>query len=44
MERLQVQDALQQRRDTKLLFPVYDKLVGTGSDAQYHVIGWVGFH
>ena len=27
-----------------VLFPVYDKIVGTGSNAQYHVIGWVGFH
>ena len=40
----EVQDALQQRLNTTLLFPVYDKLVGTGSGAQYHVIGWVGFH
>jgi hypothetical protein len=23
---------------------VYDTLVGTGSNADYHVIGWVGFH
>jgi len=27
-----------------LLFPVYDNLVGTGSNAQYHIIAWVGFH
>ena len=40
----EVQAALQQRLNTTLLFPVYDKLVGTGSGAQYHVIGWVGFH
>jgi Flp pilus assembly protein TadG len=40
----EVQDALQQRLNTTLLFPVYDKLVGSGSGAQYHVIGWVGFH
>jgi Flp pilus assembly protein TadG len=40
----EVQDALRQRIGTNLLFPVYDKLVGTGSNAQYHVIAWVGFH
>jgi Putative Flp pilus-assembly TadE/G-like len=40
----EVQHALDQRDGTTLLFPVYDKLVGTGSNAQYHVIAWVGFH
>jgi Flp pilus assembly protein TadG len=40
----EVQNALDQRDGTTLLFPVYDKLVGTGSGAQYHVIAWVGFH
>lgn len=29
---------------TDLLFPVFDTLGGTGSTAQYNVIGWVGFH
>ena len=37
-------DALDARIGTTLLFPVYDQIVGTGSNAQYHVIGWVGFH
>jgi len=37
-------DALTARIGTTLLFPVYDVIVGTGSNAQYHVIGWVGFH
>ena len=32
------------RIGTTLLFPVYDQIIGTGSNAQYHVIGWVGFH
>jgi Flp pilus assembly protein TadG len=36
--------ALTARLGTTLLFPVYDQIVGTGSNAQYHVIGWVGFH
>jgi hypothetical protein len=39
-----IQDALHKRFGTELLFPVYDKLVGTGSNAQYHIIGWVAFH
>jgi hypothetical protein len=36
--------ALQARMGTELLLPVYDTLVGTGSNASYHVIAWVGFH
>jgi len=40
----QLHDALDARLGTTLLFPVYDQIVGTGSNAQYHVIGWVGFH
>jgi Flp pilus assembly protein TadG len=40
----QVDAALTKRLNTTLLFPVYDKLVGTGSNAQYHVIAWVGFY
>ena len=39
-----VQNALQQRLGTNLLFPVYDQLVGSGANATYHVVGWVGFH
>jgi secretion/DNA translocation related TadE-like protein len=40
----EVQNALNQRIGTTLLFPVYDKLTGTGAGAEYHVIAWVGFH
>jgi hypothetical protein len=40
----QVQAALQARIGSVLLFPVYDTLTGQGSNATYHVIGWVGFH
>jgi putative Flp pilus-assembly TadE/G-like protein len=40
----QMEDALNQRIGTEILFPVYDKLTGNGSNAQYNVIGWVGFH
>jgi Flp pilus assembly protein TadG len=39
-----IQSALLGRDGTELLFPVYDTLVGTGSNADYHVIAWVGFH
>lgn len=27
-----------------MLFPVYDTLTGQGSNAEYHIIGWVPFH
>ena len=39
-----IQSALQNRWGTDLLFPVYDTLTGTGANAEYHIIGWVGFH
>jgi Flp pilus assembly protein TadG len=39
-----IQDAMNLRLGTELLFPVYDTLTGGGSNAKYHVIGWVAFH
>lgn len=30
--------------DPVLLFPIYDKIIGSGSTAEYHVVGWVAFH
>ena len=40
-----VKDAIQQRLNgPPLLFPVYDTLQGSGANATYHVVGWVGFH
>ena len=39
-----VSDALTARLNTNLLFPVYDVIVGSGANATYHVVGWVGFH
>jgi len=41
-----VQNALDQRMHTDpvLLFPVYDRLSGTGANAVYHVVGWAAFH
>jgi Flp pilus assembly protein TadG len=38
-----IKSALQQRLNTVLLFPVYDTLTGSGANAIYHVVGWVGF-
>jgi Flp pilus assembly protein TadG len=40
----QIGNALNSRIGTELLFPVYDTLTGSGANASYHVIGWVGFH
>jgi hypothetical protein len=39
-----VQSALESRYGSDLLFPVYDSLSGTGSNAPYHIIAWVSFH
>jgi hypothetical protein len=40
----QVGGALDQRIGSNLLFPVYDQTQGGGSNLQYHVIAFVGFH
>lgn len=40
----QIVAAMQAAIGQVLLFPVYDTLGGPGSNAQYHIIGWVGFH
>jgi len=40
----QVQQALDDREGTELLFPVYDTLKLQGANATYHIIAWVGFH
>jgi len=39
-----IQSALQDRIGTVLLFPVFSTLTGTGQNAVYNIIGWVGFH
>jgi Putative Flp pilus-assembly TadE/G-like len=39
-----VSGSLDNRVGTVLLFPVFDTLKGGGSNAQYHIIGWIGFH
>lgn len=40
----EIDSALTARTNTELLFPVYDTLVLQGSNATYHIIGWIGFH
>jgi hypothetical protein len=40
----QVKDAMDIRTGDELLFPVYDIVRGEGSNAEYNVIGWIGFH
>jgi hypothetical protein len=39
-----IESSLADRIGTEILFPVYRKLTETGSNAQYEIIGWVGFH
>jgi putative Flp pilus-assembly TadE/G-like protein len=39
-----VQSALDARIGTVLLFPVFKTLDGTGQNAEYDIIGWIGFH
>jgi hypothetical protein len=38
-----IQDALTARIGTVLLFPVFKTLTGSGSGAEYDIIGWIGF-
>jgi len=40
----EIQGALDARVGTVLLFPVFRTLNGQGSNAQYEIIGWIGFH
>ena len=40
----QIRDALTARIGTVVLFPVYRTLTGSGQNAEYDIIGWVGFH
>jgi hypothetical protein len=39
-----IQDALAARKGTVLLFPVFKVLSGTGQNAVYQIIGWIGFN
>jgi hypothetical protein len=38
-----IQSALEARKGTVLLFPVFRVLSGTGQTAVYEIIGWIGF-
>jgi Putative Flp pilus-assembly TadE/G-like len=39
-----VNDSLQNRLGTELLFPIYRKITGSGSNAKYEIVGFVGFY
>jgi hypothetical protein len=39
-----IEDSLEDRIGSEILFPIYRKLTGGGSNAKYEIIGWVGFH
>jgi Flp pilus assembly protein TadG len=39
-----IQGALDDRMHTVLLFPVFKTLEGGGQNAQYDIIGWIGFY
>ena len=39
-----IQGALSDRVNTVLLFPVYQTLSGGGQNANYYIIGWIGFY
>jgi Putative Flp pilus-assembly TadE/G-like len=39
----QFQSALEQRKGTEMLFPIYRKITGSGSTADYEIVGFVGF-
>jgi secretion/DNA translocation related TadE-like protein len=38
-----VKNALDIRTGDVLLFPIYEKITGSGSNAEYVIVGWVGF-
>jgi hypothetical protein len=41
----QMTDALELRTGTEVLFPIYDPpILGSGSNARYNILGWIGFH
>ena len=40
----QMQAALAARTGSELLFPVYRTVKGSGSNAEYDVVGWIGFY
>jgi Putative Flp pilus-assembly TadE/G-like len=40
----QFQSSLGDRIGDDVLFPIYDTLTGPGSNAEYNVVGWIGFH
>ncbi|MDQ3726259.1 MAG: hypothetical protein M3335_10295, partial [Actinomycetota bacterium] len=39
----EVKEAMELRLNEELLFPVYRRVEGEGSNARYEVVGWIGF-
>jgi hypothetical protein len=39
-----VKGAMAARMNDDLLFPIYKTITGSGSNAEFDVVGWVGFH
>jgi hypothetical protein len=40
----EITDALTRRIGTEIMLPIYRSLTGTGSNAEYEIVGWVGFY
>jgi Flp pilus assembly protein TadG len=40
---VQFRNALSDRLNTEVLFPIYRQLIGGGQNARFEIIGWVGF-
>ena len=41
---VQMRDAMQASIGQVLLFPIYNSITGSGSNAVFNIIGWAGFH
>jgi hypothetical protein len=41
---IQMKNAMQASIGQVLLFPIYNSITGSGSNAVYNIIGWAGFH
>jgi Putative Flp pilus-assembly TadE/G-like len=39
-----ITDALTARIGSEIMLPIYRTILGTGSNAKYQIVGWVGFH
>jgi hypothetical protein len=39
-----IEDSLAERINSEIMLPIYRKITGTGSNAKYQIVGWVGFY